>query len=99
MVPVLIAATVLVPRNFGLMPDPIVDIGLGMVAAAFVIGFGRGIAAALFAPGEPARRILPVADHDAEPCASHLTAAAGAFGLAVFLKRPCTGLWARLPLR
>jgi potassium-dependent mechanosensitive channel len=85
MVPVLIAATVLVPRNFGLMPDPIVDIGLGLVAAAFVIGFGRGLAAALFAPGEPARRILAVADRDAERCASHLTAAAGAFGLAVFL--------------
>jgi potassium efflux system protein len=85
MVPVLIAATVLVPRNFGLMPDPIVDIGLGLVAAAFMIGFGRGLAAALFAPGEPARRILAVADRDAERCASHLTAAAGAFGLAVFL--------------
>jgi potassium-dependent mechanosensitive channel len=83
--PVLIAATVLVLRNFGLMPYPIVDIGFGLAAAAAVAGFGRGVAIALCAPGEPARRIIAFEDHEAESYASHLIWAARAFGVAVFV--------------
>jgi len=84
-VPVLILAAFLVLRNFGLMPDPVVDIGFGLAAAAAVMGFGRGVAVALFAPGEPARRIFPFSDQEAESYASHLTWTARAFGAAVFL--------------
>jgi small-conductance mechanosensitive channel len=85
MTPVLIAAAVLVLRNFGLMPYPVVDIGFGLAAAAAMVGFGRGVAVALFAPGEPARRIIAFDDREAEIYASHLVAAARVFGIAVFL--------------
>jgi small-conductance mechanosensitive channel len=83
--PVLIAASVLVLRNFGLLPSALVDIGFGLAAAALVVGFGRGVAIALFAPGAPARRIIPFEDHEAESYASHLIWASRVFGVAVFL--------------
>jgi len=82
--PALIAATVLVLRNFGLMPYPVVDIGFGLAAAALVAGFGRGVAVALFAPGEPARRIIAFEDHEVESYAAHLVWATRVFGVAVF---------------
>jgi len=85
MAPVLIAAAVLVLRNFGLMPYPVVDIGFGLAAAAAVVGFGRGVAVALFGPGEPARRIIAFDDREAESYAAHLIWSARVFGVAVFL--------------
>ncbi len=85
MTPVWIAAAVLVLRNFGLMPYPVIDIGFGLAAAAAVVGFGRGVAVALFAPGAPARRIIAFDDREAESYASHLIWSARVFGVAVFL--------------
>jgi len=63
--PALIVATVLVLRNFGLMPDPVADIGFGLAVAAVVAGFGRGVAPALFAPRKSERRIVAFADYEA----------------------------------
>jgi potassium-dependent mechanosensitive channel len=84
-VPILVAATVLALRDFGLMPYPVVDIGFGLAAAAAVAGFGRGVALALFAPGEPARRMIAVTDREADSYASHLIWAARVFAAAVAL--------------
>jgi potassium-dependent mechanosensitive channel len=50
-----------------------------------VAEIGRGVAIALFAPGEGARRIIPFADPAAESYAAHLSWATAAFGLTVFL--------------
>jgi small-conductance mechanosensitive channel len=83
--PATILATVLVLRNFGLMPDPIADIGLGLAVAAAASGFGRGVAAGLFAPGEAERRIIAFGDPEADSCAAHLVWGARAFAVAIFL--------------
>jgi potassium-dependent mechanosensitive channel len=80
-----VAAIVLVLRNFGLMPYPVVDIGFGLAAALAVVGFGRGVAIALFAPGAPERRIIAFEDREAVTYAAHLIWAARVFGVAVFL--------------
>ena len=84
-VPVLVAATVLVLHNFGLMPYPVVDIGFGLAVATLAAGFGRGVAVALFAPGEATRRIIAFEDDEAESYASHLIWASRVFGVALFL--------------
>jgi potassium-dependent mechanosensitive channel len=78
-------AFVVVLRDYMLIPQPAADLGFGLAVAAAVAGFGRGVAVALFAPGETARRIVPWADQAAESYAAHLSWAAGAFGLALFL--------------
>jgi potassium-dependent mechanosensitive channel len=82
-IPALIAATVLVLRNFRLMPDSVAEIGFGLAVATMVAGFGRGVAAGLFAPGEPDRRIVTLADQEASTYASHLTWASRFFGLSI----------------
>ncbi len=83
--PALIVAFVLVLRDYMLIPQPAADLGFGLAVAAAVAGFGRGVAVALFAPGEAARRFIPWADQAAESYAAHLSWAAGAFGIAIFL--------------
>jgi potassium efflux system protein len=83
--PAAILTTVLVLRNFGLMPDPIADIGFGLAAAAAASGFGRGVAAGLFAPGEAERRVIAFGDPEAASCAAHLVWGARAFAVAIFL--------------
>ncbi len=80
-----VVVIVLVLRNSGLMPSPLPDLGLGLAAAVALAGFGRGVAAALFAPGAAARRIVPWTDREAEAYAGHLTWASRVFGVAVFL--------------
>jgi small-conductance mechanosensitive channel len=82
-IPALVAATVLVLRNFGLMSDSVSEIGFGLAVATMVAGFGRGVAIALFAPGEPDRRIVALADQEAASYASHLTWASRFTGLSV----------------
>jgi potassium-dependent mechanosensitive channel len=82
--PALIAATVLIPRNFRLISEPVIEIGFGLAVAAVVAGFGRGVAIGLFAPGESYRRIVALADHEAASYASHLVWASRFFGLSVF---------------
>jgi potassium efflux system protein len=82
-IPALIAAAVLVLRNFRLMPDSVAEIGFGLAVATMVAGFGRGVAAGLFAPGEPDRRIVALAEQEAATYASHLTWASRFFGLSI----------------
>jgi potassium efflux system protein len=82
-IPALIAAAVLVLRNFRLMPDSVAEIGFGLAVATMVAGFGRGVAAGLFAPGEPDRRIVALTEQEAATYASHLTWASRFFGLSL----------------
>ena len=77
----LVAATVLVLRNFGLMSDSLAEIGIGLAVATLAAGFGRGVAIGLFAPDEPDRRILALTDQEAAIYASHLIWAARFFGV------------------
>jgi small-conductance mechanosensitive channel len=79
-----IAGAVLMLRNFGLMPDSVAETGFALVVAALVAGFGRGVAAGLFAPGESDRRIISLTDQEAASYASHLTWASRFTGLALF---------------
>jgi small-conductance mechanosensitive channel len=81
----LIVAFVLVLRDYGLIPQPAANIGFGFALAAAVAGFGRGVAVALFAPDESERRIVPWSDQAAESYAAHLSWAAGALGVALFI--------------
>jgi small-conductance mechanosensitive channel len=81
----LIAAFVLVLRDYRLIPQPAADLTLGLAAAWAVAGFGRGVAVGLFAPGESGRRIIPWADQAAESYAAHLSWGAAALGVTIFL--------------
>jgi small-conductance mechanosensitive channel len=81
----LIAAFVLVLRDYRLIPQPAADLLLGLALAWAVAGFGRGVAVALFAPGESGRRIIPWADHTAEIYAAHLSWGAAALGITILL--------------
>ncbi len=83
--PAVIIAAVLVLRNYMLMPPQVAELGFGFAGALAVAQIGRGIAAALFAPGEGARRIIPFSDQAAESYAAHIGWATAAFGLTVFL--------------
>jgi potassium-dependent mechanosensitive channel len=81
----LIAAFVLVLRDYRLIPQPAADLLLGLAAAFAVAGLGRGVAVALFAPGQSFRRIIPWADQAADLYAAHLSWGAAALGLTIFL--------------
>jgi small-conductance mechanosensitive channel len=82
----LVAATVLVLRNFGLMSDSLAEIGVGLAGATLAAGFGRGVAIGLFAPGEPDRRIVALTDQEATAYASHLVWGARFLGLFLLVK-------------
>jgi potassium efflux system protein len=81
----LIAAFVLVLRDYRLIPQPAANLLLGLAAAFAVAGFGRGVAVALFAPGQSFRRIIPWADQAADLYAAHLSWGAAALGVTIFL--------------
>ncbi len=81
----LITAFVLVLRDYRLIPQPAADLLLGLAAAWAVAGFGRGVAVALFAPGQSFRRIIPWADQAADLYAAHLSWGAAALGVTIFL--------------
>ena len=81
----LVAGIVLVLDGFGLMPARIMEIGLGLIAATAVASFGRGVGIALFAPDEPARRLLPMSDASARLMTGHLTSAARVLGAIIFV--------------
>jgi small-conductance mechanosensitive channel len=80
--PALIGGAVLVLSIFKLMPDGLTEIGFGLAMAALVAGLGRGVAAGLFAPRHPDRRIVALTDTEAASYAAHLTWAARVTGLA-----------------
>jgi small-conductance mechanosensitive channel len=82
-IPALTVATVLVFRNFGLMSDSVAEVGFALAVATMVAGFGRGVAAGLFAPGAPGRRIVALAEQEATSYASHLTWASRLYGLSL----------------
>jgi potassium-dependent mechanosensitive channel len=84
-IPALVAATVLVLSNFGLMSDSVAEIGIGLAVATLAAGFGRGVAIGLFAPGEADRRIIALTDQEAAAYASHLIWAARFFGLFILV--------------
>jgi small-conductance mechanosensitive channel len=81
----LIAAFVFVLRDYRLIPQPAADLTLGLAAAWAVAGFGRGVAVALFAPGQSGRRIIPWADQAADSYAAHLSWGAAALGVTILL--------------
>jgi potassium efflux system protein len=81
----LITAFVLVLRDYRLIPQPAADLLLGLAVAWAVAGFGRGVAVALFAPGQSFRRIIPWADQAADLYAAHLSWGAAALGVTIFL--------------
>jgi potassium-dependent mechanosensitive channel len=81
----LIIAFVLVLRDYRLIPQPAADLLFGLAAAFAVAGFGRGVAVALFAPGQSFRRIIPWADQAADLYAAHLSWGAAALALTIFL--------------
>jgi potassium-dependent mechanosensitive channel len=81
----LITAFVVVLRDYRLIPQPAADLTLGLATAWAVAGFGRGVAVALFAPGESGRRLIPWADQAAESYAAHLSWGAAALGVTILL--------------
>lgn len=83
--PAAVLVTVLVLENFGLMPAWIKAIGVGLALAVLAASTGRAVALALFAPGEPGRRLFAWSDAEAARATSHLTWAARMLGLAAFL--------------
>ncbi|MFL9825319.1 DUF3772 domain-containing protein [Rhodoplanes sp. SY1] len=80
-----VLVTVLVLENFGLMPAWIKAIGVGLALAVLAASTGRAVALALFAPGEPGRRLFAWSDAEAARATRHLTWAARMLGLAAFL--------------
>ncbi len=66
-----------------LVAGTVAGLGYGIAAAIAVARFGRGAALALFAPGDPARRLVGFHDEAAGILARHLIWAARFLGLAV----------------
>jgi small-conductance mechanosensitive channel len=83
--PIATLAVLLVFDTYELLPPRIWEIGTGLVFAVAMASFGHGVAAGLFAPHEPARRLLPIDDETARRLAAHLTWGARGLGVAVFL--------------
>jgi potassium-dependent mechanosensitive channel len=83
--PLATLAVLLVFDAYELLPPRLWEIGTGLVFAVAMASFGHGVAAGLFAPHEPARRLLPIDDEAARRLAIHLTWGARGLGAAVFL--------------
>lgn len=83
--PVVVGAAVLIIDAFGLMPERIMNVGLGLAAAIGITSFGRGVAIALFAPDEPARRLLNIRDEIAQLVSRDLIWAARVLGAVAFI--------------
>jgi small-conductance mechanosensitive channel len=83
--PIATLAVLLVFDAYGLIPPRLWEIGTGLVFAVAMASFGHGVAAGLFAPHEPARRLLPIDDETARRLAAHLTWGARGLGAAVLL--------------
>lgn len=83
--PIVVGAAVLIIDAFGLMPDRIQEVGLGLAAAIGIASFGRGVAVALFAPGEPERRLININDDIAQLVSRDMIWAARVLGAVGFL--------------
>jgi small-conductance mechanosensitive channel len=91
-------AVLLVCDNYGLLAPRLWEIGTSLVFAVGMASFGHGVAAALFAPQEPARRLLPIDDESAHRLYMHLKWGARGLGLAVFLNAVHRALFAPVAL-
>lgn len=81
--PAVVIAAVLCFESVGVVTATLAGLGYGIAAAVAVTRFGRGAALALFAPDEPARRLVGFHDDVARAFAQHLTWAARLIGIAV----------------
>jgi len=81
--PAVIIAAVLAFESLGVVTGTLTGLGYGIAAALAVARFGRGAALALFAPSEPARRLVGFRDDAARILAGHLIWAARLVGIAV----------------
>jgi len=72
---------VLAFESLGVVSGPLASIGYGLATAVLVARFGRGAALALFAPGEPQRRLIAFHDDEAQAFAGHLAWAARLLGI------------------
>jgi len=83
--PAVILGGVLVLDAFGLMSDRVSHIGLMLAIAVGIAAFGRGMAAGLFAPDEPERRLLSIGDETARRVSATTELATQVLGVIVFL--------------
>lgn len=83
--PISIVVAILVVNVFGLVPLRIMEMAFGAVTAIAIASFGRGVAVGLFAPYEPERRLLSIADDSAQLIARHMIAAARILGIVVLV--------------
>jgi small-conductance mechanosensitive channel len=81
--PAVLVAAVVAFESLGVATGTLAGLGYGIAAALVVARFGRGAALALFAPGEPGRRLVGFHDEAAGILADHLTWASRLLGLAV----------------
>jgi potassium-dependent mechanosensitive channel len=96
--PLCTLAVLLVFDNYGLLAPRLWEIGTNLVFAVGMASFGHGVAAGLFAPHEPARRLLPIDDESARRLAVHLKWGARGLGLAVLLNAIHRALFAPVAL-
>jgi potassium efflux system protein len=83
--PAIVLGAVLILNAFGLLTERVSAIGLTLAIAVAVSAFGHGVAAGLFAPGDPDRRLLPVREETAGLIASKLIWAARVLGAVIFI--------------
>jgi potassium-dependent mechanosensitive channel len=72
-------------RAYDLLPQRMLQIGLGLAAGILVAGVGRGVGKAVLAPFQPERRLLALDDRTARQLYHHLAWAVRIWGMAIFL--------------
>ena len=83
--PLVIAAAIVTLEAYGLLPQTIREIAVGLAVGVGVASLGRGVGRSVLAPNTPGRRLLPVDDASARQLHGHLLWAVRALGLFVFL--------------
>jgi len=81
--PAVVVVVMLAFESLGVVSGPLASIGYGVATAVLVARFGHGAALALFAPGEPQRRLVAFHDEEAHAFAQHLAWAARLVGIGV----------------
>jgi small-conductance mechanosensitive channel len=97
-VPAVVAGVVFIIDGFSLMPQRIMEISNGLMAATAIASFGRAVGVGLFAPDEPGRRMLAMSDGTARLMARHLTWAARILGAVIFINVVLRALVANVSL-
>jgi potassium-dependent mechanosensitive channel len=83
--PLALVAVIATLDAYGLLPQTIRQLAVGLAIAVAVASFGRGMALGALAPDEPGRRLPPLDDATARQFGGHLIWAVRALGAAVFL--------------